>query len=255
MSYLNYREYGEGQPVFILHGLLGMMDNWHSFAKELGESYRVITLDQRNHGRSFHSGQFDYRLLAADLRKLMDEMAVSKAHIIGHSMGGKALMQFLADYPDYADRSIVVDIAARNYRGGHENIFRALLDIDLSEVDSRQDVQGKLMTALDDLGVVLFLMKNLSRHPDGYYQWKANITALWENYDAILTSVEPPAPVKKPVLFVSGDSSGYIQESDRADLARLFPDARFQTIEDAGHWVHADQKDKLLVTVRAFLKG
>jgi len=254
MSQLNYRIYGEqGDYVIILHGLLGMLDNWHSFAKALSEYYRVICIDQRNHGRSFKSETFNYELLAEDLSKFLDQQNIMEAHLIGHSMGGKTVMHFLDLFPERALKSIIVDIGAKAYKGGHEAIFKALLAIDINSVSSRKDVQESLMASLNDLPVVLFLMKNLSRNPEGYYEWKANIKSLYANYHNIIKAVDVNAPVNNDILFVKGGKSRYIKEEDKESLSDIFPFAKFKTIENAGHWVHADSKDELLQIVRQYL--
>lgn len=254
MSYLNYRIYGEhGDYVIILHGLLGMLDNWHSFAKALSENYRVICIDQRNHGRSFKSVEFTYELLATDLAAFLDQQNILEAHLIGHSMGGKTVMHFLDLFPEKSLKSIIVDIGAKAYKGGHEDIFKALLAIDINKVNSRKEVQDSLMVSINDLGVVLFLMKNLSRNPEGYYEWKANIKALYTNYPNIIKAIDVNAPVNSDILFVKGGKSKYIREEDKESLLDIFPFAKFETIKNAGHWVHADSKDELLNIVRQYL--
>ena len=117
---LNVKEYGEGSPIVILHGLLGMLDNWHSFSKKLSKHYWVISVDQRNHGNSFHSNEFNYELLAKDLQELMHELGILRAHFLGHSMGGKTVLQFLHDFEDYVEKAVIVDIGMKQYPGGHE---------------------------------------------------------------------------------------------------------------------------------------
>jgi len=250
---LNYKEYGKGEPVVILHGLLGMLDNWSSFGKKLAENYWVILVDQRNHGRSFHSEDFDYNLMSQDLKRLLDHLHIPRAHFIGHSMGGKTVMQFANDYPSMVDKSIVVDIAPKTYEGGHEKIFQALLDIELDMVDERKQVQEQLMKKLNDLSVVLFLMKNLSRNPNGGYRWKAAIRLIYNNYDNIIKDLDIGTDLRTEILFVRGSRSRYIQDEDIGLISKHFSDFRLETIEGAGHWVHADNPEALLELVSAFL--
>lgn len=250
---LNYREYGQGEPVIILHGLLGMLDNWHSFAKKLAEDYWVITVDQRNHGKSEKSESFDYNLLSEDLYAFLDKMHIPRCHLIGHSMGGKTVMQFAHDYPAMVDKAVIVDIAPKDYSGGHEKIFEALLSIDLNEVDGRQEVQEALMEKLSDLSVVLFLMKNLSRNSDGTYRWKANIKALYDNYQKIIKNVALQHTVDLPCLFVKGEKSKYILPEEQNTILEWFPEAEIETVKGAGHWVHADDPDKLMELVKDHL--
>lgn len=251
---LNYREYGQGEVVIILHGLLGMLDNWHSFSKKLSENYWVIALDQRNHGKSAHHEVFDYKQLSEDLYTFMLNHQILRCHLIGHSMGGKTVMQFLNDHASMVEKAVVVDIAPKSYGGGHEKIFEALLNIDIENIGSRKEVQEQLMGQIADLGVVLFLMKNLSRNSDGTYRWKANIPVLWKNYSRIIADVDIAHPVDNEVLFIKGEKSNYISGEDAEEIKLLFPNSEIASIADAGHWVHADQPDLLLKKTIDFLR-
>ncbi|NNL92446.1 MAG: alpha/beta fold hydrolase [Saprospiraceae bacterium] len=255
MTQLNYKEYGSGEPIVILHGLLGMLDNWHALSKKMAEDYWVISIDQRNHGKSFHSDQFSYQLLADDLNQFLMSKHIPSAHLLGHSMGGKTVMQFLNDYSDMANKAIIVDISPKEYEGGHEKIFESLLAIDLTKVQSRKEVENELMAKLDNLGTVLFLMKNLKRKPEGGFEWKANISKLYASYDNIKGSVELDFVIDNPTLFIKGNNSNYITEEDQKNIKTLFDDVQFLDIDDAGHWVHADQPEILLKGVKDFLKA
>ena len=57
---LHYRTIGEGEPLFILHGLFGSADNWQTLGKRFAEKHKVYFVDQRNHGHSPHSSEFSY---------------------------------------------------------------------------------------------------------------------------------------------------------------------------------------------------
>jgi len=252
---LNYKEYGSGEPIIILHGLFGMLDNWHSFAKKLGEEYWVISVDQRNHGKSFHSEEFNYKLLSDDLLAFLEEMHIPTCHILGHSMGGKTVMQFLNDHSDTVDKAIVVDISPREYTGGHEKIFDALQKVDFTKVKSRKDVQINLMASINNLGVVHFLMKNLGRKAEGGFAWKANVDVLEKKYANIRSKIEFDDIIDTPTLFIKGNNSGYIDKEDVEFINNQFEDVKIENIDNAGHWVHADQPEILLNSVKDFLKA
>jgi len=251
---LNYKEYGSGEPIVILHGLLGMLDNWHSFAKKMAEHYWVISVDQRNHGKSFHSDEFNYKLLSADLMAFLEELHIPSCHILGHSMGGKTVMQFLNDYTDIVDKAVVVDISPKMYSGGHEMIFEALKKVDFDDVSSRKDVQNILMESIQNLGVVHFLMKNLGRKPEGGFQWKANVDVLDKQYNFIKGGIEFDGIIETPTLFIRGEKSDYISNDDEVLISQHFEESEIITIPKAGHWVHADQPEALLNSVKDFLK-
>ncbi|HPQ22162.1 MAG TPA: alpha/beta fold hydrolase [Saprospiraceae bacterium] len=254
MSHLNYKIIGEGHPIVFLHGLFGMLDNWQTFARKLSEhGYMCIIVDQRNHGRSFHSPEFNYELLSDDLHTFLDEMHIFKTHLLGHSMGGKTALKFTSEYEDYVEKLIVVDIGLKSYRGGHELILDALNAVQLEEMNDREAVQEFLGTYGFGKEVILFLMKNLSRGKDGNFYWKMNLKSLTDHYDEILESVMIRGEIDVPTLFVKGEKSRYIIDEDWPLIHSIFPNAELQTVKGAGHWVHADAPEELLSSVLKFL--
>jgi len=257
MSYLNYKAIGEGPSVIIAHGLLGMLDNWRTFSKQLAEKgYNVISIDQRNHGKSFHSTEFDYDLLADDLLQFLDEQELNVVHTIGHSMGGKMVMKFLEKYPTRVDKTIVVDISPSGSIGSHSSIFESLLSVDIDKVTSRKEVEQHLISKGLQIGVAYFLMKNLRRDPaSNGFAWKANIAELWNSYNNILASTTPENPTDKPILFAAGEKSNYITNEDMELIAESYPNHCHEIIAGAGHWVHADNLDGLLSAVTNFLES
>ena len=249
---LNYKSFGEGDPIIILHGLFGMLDNWQTIGKQLAQDYQVVLVDQRNHGKSIHSDEFSYDLLADDLKGLMTEMELSSAHVIGHSMGGKTAMTFAANYADMINSLIVVDIAPKPYEGGHEELFEAILAVDIGAVSSRKAVDEQLKLSIPDDGVRLFLMKNLTRKPEGGYRWKANFEVLHQQYQQLMDFNMTGTHIV-PSLFIRGENSDYILEEDEELIYDLFPLAVIEDIENAGHWIHAEQPQLFLDLVTDYL--
>lgn len=249
---LNYKQFGQGDPIIILHGLFGMLDNWQTIARKLGEQYTVFIVDQRNHGKSPHHPDFDYQIMAEDLKSFMEDNWIYQAHIIGHSMGGKTAMQFALDYPDMVDKLVVVDIAPKKYKGGHQEIFKALFAMDLENTKNRTDAESQLETRIPEFGVRQFLLKNLSRKKEGGYAWKMNLDAIHEHYEDILANIEGDS-VDVSCLFIKGGNSKYIQAEDRESIMALFPNAIITTVANAGHWVHAEQPQLLMEQVLEFI--
>lgn len=250
---LNFKEFGQGDPIIILHGLFGMLDNWQTLAKQFAENYSVYILDQRNHGKSPHAEQFDYPTLATDLQEFMEQNWIYKAHLIGHSMGGKTVMQFAVDYPDLVDKLVVVDAAPVKYEGNHYDIFDALLSLDLSKNESRSEIDEALSAKIPEFGVRQFLLKNLKRQKEGY-QFKMNLEAIYKNYDNILAGIESGDSFDGDTLFIRGGKSNYVLENHHQAIFDLFPNAKIETVEGAGHWVHADKPKELLELVLNFLE-
>ena len=253
---LNYKSFGSGPPLIILHGLFGTLDNWQTMAKRLATDYTVFIIDQRNHGKSPHSPHISYPLMSEDLRQFMEDHWLFEAHIMGHSMGGKTAMQFALDNPDMVSKLIVVDIAPKEYKGNHELIFEALMTIPIETLESRAEALHIMQAKLGDMpGVIQFLLKNLRRKKSGGYEWKMNLPVIHQDYKQILAAVRGEEPFDKEALFVKGGRSDYIHNEDIEDIRRLFPKAILKTIAGVGHWVHVQATDELYRMVTNFLRG
>ncbi len=250
---LNFKKFGEGQPMIILHGLFGMLDNWQTLSRSFAEKYQVFLVDQRNHGKSPHASLIDYQSMADDLHDFLLSHDLSNATILGHSMGGKTAMQFATYYPEMVRKLIVVDIAPKVYKGGHQKIFEALFNVNIEKVSSRMEVEAALAEKIDEPGIRLFLMKNLNRSKGGSYRWKMNLPAIHEHYDKILGNIDKDIHFEGDSLFIRGALSKYIKDEDEATIREYFPNARIVSIPDAGHWVHADAPRALFDEVVRFV--
>jgi len=259
MRDLNFKRLGQGdEHIIILHGLFGMLDNWLSIAKQISADMPTVSvwlLDQRNHGKSFHSDDFNYYLLANDVLEFMDSHDIERAIVVGHSMGGKVAMQLACEHPQLVKQLIVVDIAPKSYERGHDEIFDAILNLDLTKISKRGEAEERLMELLESEMVVSFLLKNLKRGKNGAFEWKANFQSLYENYDDILiNSLSPYDEYDSECLFIKGGaSSRYIELDDYEMLLDKFPNAKIEIIEGAGHWVHAEKPEELLMLFKQFM--
>jgi esterase len=260
---LNYKKFGEGFSVIILHGLLGSLDNWQSIAKKLAETsaakgspLSIYILDQRNHGKSPHSEEHSYPLLANDLFEFIQQQNIKQAHLIGHSMGGKTVMEFALNHGGMANKLVVVDIAPGEYDEVQEKIFNTLMSINLSTIHKREEVDKLLLARLNnDNTVVGFLMKGLTRDEGGVnLAWKFNLNVLWANRENLKASIAGGAPFQGPTLFIKGEKSNYINANNYADTTALFPNNQLTEIKGAGHWVHADKPNEFMAAVLEFLK-
>lgn len=251
---LHYKQLGDAGPdLIILHGLLGSLDNWITIAKQLAENYRVWLVDQRNHGKSFHAEEHSFRLMADDLKQFVDEHNISSAVLIGHSMGGKTAMQMTIDYPDRVSALVVVDMGVKAYSSGHEDIFQALLAMDITNIDSRKEADEMLAQYIGNFNIRQFLLKNLTRDERGGFEWKVNLDSLWSNYRNMLEGTSSPYPVQIPVMFIKGGRSDYIQEDDEDQIKAIFPQAKFEVVPSSGHWVHAEAPRPFLDHLSTFL--
>lgn len=250
---LNYKSFGQGEPLIILHGLLGSLDNWQTLGKQLAENFTVFLIDQRNHGKSPHCKTFNYEVLAEDLLHFMEEHHIHSSHILGHSMGGKTAMYFAIENPDKVNQLIVADIAPVEYPVGHQQIFDALLSIDLNLYNNRKDIEAKLQEKVPEFGVRQFLMKGLTRNEDRALTWKFNLQDIWAGYKNILQTFDSDEVFEQETLFIKGEKSNYILPQYEKDIATHFPHFTIETIQGAGHWLHAEKPKEFLAIVNQFL--
>ncbi len=250
---LHYESYGEGYPLIILHGLFGSLENWRTLSRLFSRCYRVLALDQRNHGESPHSDEFDYAVLAQDVREFMDQQHLASAYVLGHSMGGKTAMELALTHPDRVDKLVVVDIAPRAYPRGHDAIFDALLSLRPPAFQRRKDVDAALAKKLADPALRQFLLKNLARQTNGTFEWRIGLDEIHRHYGKIAQAVDAGRPFAKPTLFIRGARSEYIRDRDREAIRRLFPYSRLVTVPGVGHWIHVEARRRFARIVLTFL--
>lgn len=246
---------GKGTPFVILHGFLGMSDNWRTLGNRFSESgYQVHLLDQRNHGRSFHSDDFSYNFMADDLKTYCDEKGLDQIVLLGHSMGGKVAMHFAVEHPDMIAKLIVADIAPKYYPPHHQYILKALSSLDFSEIETRGQAEDVLAQYIKDKAVRLFLMKNLYRKSKSEYGLRINLPVLTEKIDAVGVGLSDEAIFNGDTLFLAGGNSDYIEAMDERLIKKHFPNSRIKTIENVGHWLHAEKPDAFFSICIDFLK-
>lgn len=254
---LNFKEYGSDRHpvVFFLHGLLGSADNWGSTARELVESgLRCIAVDQRNHGRSPHSSEMSYPLMAEDLARLADSLNIENFSIVGHSMGGKTTMETALMFPERVTSVVVADIAPVEYPPAYTDYINSLKNIELDGIRKRSEAGAELEKYIPDRNLRLFFLTNLRKNDDGIFQWRINIDGITENYENIWHDIEGGRSYNGPVLFLKGSDSNFIQEKYYGLMKELFPAFRLSVIENSGHWVHTEQPEIFRKFVREFLK-
>ncbi|GAB4237426.1 MAG: alpha/beta fold hydrolase [Ekhidna sp.] len=250
---LHFRTLGEGEPLIIMHGVFGSSDNWQTLGKVFSEHFKVYLVDLRNHGKSPHSSTFNYEVMVADVVELMKDEKLDKAHIIGHSMGGKVAMHMATTHPQLIGRLIIVDIAPKYYPPHHQQIFEGFHAVDLNAIETRQEADQQMASVINNFGVRQFILKNLDRNQDGTFSWKLNLNAIEAAIENVGEGLEAPVRFEGETLFIGGGRSDYIQEEDHSLIREYFPKARIETIEGAGHWVHAEKPKELERVVLDFL--
>ena len=256
MELLHSNIIGEGHPLLILHGFLGMSDNWKTLGIQFTKmGYQVHLIDQRNHGKSFWSEDFDYDILTEDLANYMDHHCIESACILGHSMGGKTPMTFASAYPGRTYKLIVADIAPKFYPPHHQYIIDALLALSRDALKSRSAADYELAESLHDRGIRQFLLKSLHWVEKDRLDFRFNLKVLSQKMEEIGDALATTATYDGPVLFLRGSRSEYIADADLPQIRNHFPKAYMETVEDAGHWLHAENPQQFIEYAEAFLKN
>ncbi len=252
---LAYREFGEGQPLIILHGLFGQSDNWNSLAKRFADKgFRVFAIDQRNHGLSPHDEVWNYKAMAEDLNEFIQTHQLQNVILLGHSMGGKTVMFFEYLFPSTAQKLIIADIAPRAYKPHHDDVLKALNAVDFTDINTRKDAEAILNQYISDFGTKQFLLKNIYWKEDESKQmdWRFNLKTITNEYNNVGVSV-PHFTTTTKTLFIRGQKSDYITESDEYDISQRFLNHQLKTISNSGHWVHAEQPEAFFNCVIDFI--
>ncbi|PIE50643.1 MAG: alpha/beta hydrolase [Flavobacteriales bacterium] len=248
-----YGQENEGLPLLIFHGLFGMLDNWGTFGRDLGESRPVHLIDLRNHGRSFHTNGMTHKDLADDITNYMQYHQIEKAHLLGHSLGGKAVMQFAIQHPEKVAKLIVVDISPKAYPPHHQGIIKALKSVDFEQVKSRSEVENLLSQYIPEKSIVFFLTKSLYWTKDKKLNWRFNLDALSNHYNDFVGNAIQFGVFEGETLFIAGDKSNYILPQDDFLMKQQFPQYQLIKIPNAGHWVQAENPKDFTKAVKGFL--
>ncbi|MCC6203105.1 MAG: alpha/beta fold hydrolase [Gammaproteobacteria bacterium] len=251
---LHFERHGDGPPLLILHGLFGSSRNWQGIATRLADEFDVITVDLRNHGQSSQHPDMSYGAMVEDLERLRITLGLDAVVVLGHSMGGKAAMQWAVQHPAALARLVVVDIAPVSYQRTYAALIDSLLSLPLMTLRRRADAEELLQVRIPERPLRLFLLQNL-RFEDGQARWRINLPFIRAALPHIMGAPHLPEDARYPwpTQFVLGQDSDTVQPAHHAVIHHHFPAARFDTIANAGHWPHADQPAAFLATVRGFL--
>ena len=253
---LFYKKSGHGQPFVILHGLFGSLDNWQTVANYLSQYFEVYIIDQRNHGRSPHDDRWNYATMADDVNELVDENNLRNVIMLGHSMGGKTVMQYAAMYPEKLDKIIIADMGPKYYPTHHHFIIKALEAINVDTIQSRKEAEIILDKKLLDASTKQFLLKNLywTEGDTKRMAWRFNLKAIKENIECVGEEIKISNCTVR-ALFIKGELSDYVKESDWTGIKSKFTNAELISIAGAGHWLHADKPDEFIKTILDFVNN
>ena len=246
---------GTGKPLLILHGFLGMSDNWKTMGTQFAANgFQVHLLDLRNHGKSFHSEEFSYEIMAQDVFNYCQANNLKKVNILGHSMGGKTAMLFAIKYPEMVEKLIIADIGPKFYPQHHQTILEGLNAVDFSLKPSRSEVEEIISKYITDIGTRQFLLKSLYWQEPGQLAFRFNLDVFNKKIEEIGQPLPENAIFSKPTLFIRGGNSNYILDDDFETIKNHFPNSSTETIPNVGHWLHAENPQLFYELTSSFLK-
>lgn len=240
--------------LLILHGLFGQADNFATLAKQFAEFYTVHAMDLRNHGRSFHSDDMSFDAMSEDILNYLNHHRIETCYLLGHSLGGRSVIEFSYKHPEKIDKLIVADMAPKAYPPHHQSILKALNSVEFEKVEKRSDVEEILKQYIPDTGTRQFLLKNVYHAENGKYAFRFNLKTLTDSYDGMVGGNLSEGVFDKPTLFLRGSKSDYVLNEDFDLIHKHFPQAEIQTIADSGHWVHAENPQDFFQKTIAFLE-
>jgi pimeloyl-ACP methyl ester carboxylesterase len=244
---------GAGEPLLILHGYFGMSDNWKTLGTQFAKNFEVHLIDQRNHGRSFHSEEFDYELLVEDLHQYIQHHKLEKVFLLGHSMGGKVAMLFAVTYPNFVNKLVVADIAPKYYKPHHQQILAALNEVNFAIHTSRKQVEEVLKIYIQEPGIIQFLLKNVYWKSKGQLAFRFNLQSLTAHNNEVGEALPSFTHFDGTTLFIKGENSNYITQDDVPLITAHFENSKIVTVKNAGHWLHAENPTQFYNEVVSFL--
>lgn len=243
----------KNKHLLIFHGLFGQSDNFATLSKQFAEHYTVHAIDLRNHGRSFHSDDMSFDAMSDDILNYLNHHQIEACYLLGHSLGGRSVIEFAYKHPEKIEKLIVADMAPKAYPPHHQGIIKALNAVDFEQVEKRSDVEEVLKQYIPEIGTRQFLLKNVYRTDDERYDFRFNLKTLTDSYNDMVGGNLTDGIFDKPTLFLRGEKSDYIQDSDFELIKTHFPNSEVKTIPNAGHWVHAENPKAFFDFVVGFL--
>ncbi|KAI8645205.1 Alpha/Beta hydrolase protein [Parasitella parasitica] len=254
------------QPLIICHGLFGSKQNWRSLAKSISLqcNCEVYTIDARNHGESPHDEHHTYDLMGNDLLRFITDHNIDNPMLMGHSMGGKVVMNVSLRYPELPSKLLVVDMAPVKLQLTREysDHIQAMRDIQSRKLTRQRDADEILKAFEPDLIVRQFLLTNLKKsRSTGIYQFRIPFDILGQALSQLggFSFETEPLPVSRlyqgPTLFITGGKSPFRKQFvDYPNLIKAqFPNSMIKNIAEAGHWVQTEKPQEFLNLTTSFI--
>eukprot|EP00475_Leptophrys_vorax_P000534 TRINITY_DN10296_c0_g1_i2.p1 TRINITY_DN10296_c0_g1~~TRINITY_DN10296_c0_g1_i2.p1 ORF type:complete len:215 (+),score=45.04 TRINITY_DN10296_c0_g1_i2:113-757(+) len=208
--------------------------------------------------------------LSSDVLHLMDHLSIERAVLLGHSLGGKVAMATALNHSQRISGVIVADMAPVDYTKAQQqrdwnsvkHIVTTVSQTNPNDYKGRKELEEALADKIRDLGMRQFVVANAayedSPSGDKVWRWRINVPVLLSNLDYMASwPYENNSSLQYPgkALFISGRKSSYVLPEYHENIRQVFPQAQFEALEGAGHWVHADKPKEFIDSVGSFLRS
>ena len=247
---LNYLEQGDpqGEPVILLHGYT---DSWNTYAlvlPHLSPAYHVFALDQRGHGESSKApGSYTVDDMAADVIAFMDAQGITKATIVGHSMGSMVAQLVAIRHPARVSRLVLIGSMTM---GGNPGVleFNAAVQTLTDPIDPTFVRDFQVSTLAGEISPVFLnkvVAESLKVPAHVWRQAMASFVEQETTHDLHMISA--------PTLIMWGELDPYFPRSDQETLAALIPQATLCIYEQVSHNPHWEQPERFVADLEQFL--
>ncbi len=256
---IHYVDKGEGSPLVLIHGLGGCIYNFRYNIPVLAERLRVVALDLKGFGYSERPTPSDYSLTAQArlVGELMDRLGISRAAVLGHSMGGAIALRLAAISPEKVDRLIMVGSAPPDRmvpRVAASRPLRALLRMAAALVLHQPRLRERVLR--QGFYDPSFLTPEMLAEFGQFARIRGSADAAASLVsDAARDEPLDLSQVSQPVLLLWGEGDRWTNVSVARWLADRLPNARLQVIDRARHMVLEERAKEANDAILAFLSG
>lgn len=243
---------GAGETIVLLHGMGGEIDFFTTEIAELSTRFQVIAIDLRGSGGTPGTGGHTMADLAGDVRAVLDDAGVARAHVLGFSMGGCVAQAFATGYPNRLDKLVlaatfaVLNPQARLFLDAVRQVYlrtgsqRMLFDLVCPWLFS--------VRFLADPAAAEYISFPDTEPDEPVEAWTAQYAAQRE-----FDGRSALADIAAPTLVLCGGEDALVSRADAELLAGAIPDVRLRVLPGAGHLVNIEEPREFLATVAEFL--
>ena len=191
-----------------------------AFAQKANPGRKIISIDARNHGESPHTTEHSYNSMSDDIAKFLKDREIEKAAVLGHSMGGRAMMHFALRHPQLVEKMIVVDISPVSPIGSNRTdiplFLKAMRSIKLPNTltihQARKVADDHLSEIIEEKSLRDFLITNLAKSESGDFRWRINLETLERCFEEGVANFPDSAGMRYegPTLFIGGSKSDFL---------------------------------------------